>query len=213
MPGQHRVALLVTDAAGTTRVELQVEGRVRSSVHRDGVSHVVHGDGRRLGLDVGARTHPVVQRIRVDTATVAEDARGSLLTAAVPDVRVLGGGALVGELKVGGLPVKAWVEDDGAGGSVLRSWVSGLTGSYDLASRFSAAPFAPTGGRLVVDALGSMTVTRTPPGRKARPQAPGAVTPAADPEPAWKQRVRSVPGAVGAYRLVRSLRRTPRRSR
>jgi hypothetical protein len=211
VPGQHRVALLVTDPSGTERVELRVEGRVRSAVHRDGVSHVVHGDGRRLGLDVGARSHPVVQRIRVDTARVAEDARGSLLTAAVPDVSIVDGGALVGELKVGGLPVKAWVEADGSGGSVLRSWVSGLTGSYDLSSRFSAAPFAPTGGRLVVDALGEMTVTRTPPGRKARPEAPASAAPG--PEPRWKQRVRAVPGAVAAYRLVRSLPRRPRRSR
>jgi len=202
-PGLWQLALFVTDAAGTERIKVSVTGRVLMSSYHDGSAYVAHGDGGTLGLDVGARSHPVVPRLQVDTASVSENAQGSLLTADVPDLEMIDGGRLEGELRVGDLPVKAWVEADASGRTVLKAWVSGLAGSYDLASRFSTAKFAPTGARLVIDAVGDMRVERVRGKKRARPKAP--VTAPRKPAPRWRVWAKKVPGATMVYRQVNRL--------
>jgi hypothetical protein len=76
-----------------------------------------------------------------------------------------------GRLRLGDLPVNAWLERDG-GVPVLRAWVSGLPGSSKLAVRITRAPYSPLGARLVVDGVGGMRI-------RPRQQKPAAKAPTA----------------------------------
>jgi hypothetical protein len=115
---------------------------------------------QRLGIDVGGVHHQLVRRIPARGARVVEDARGNLLTAAVPGVEVRRGVRLEGTLRLGkDLPVKAWLEQDGSGAR-LTAWVSGLPGSAPLFTRFTPAPHAPARAVLVIGSTGDMEVRR-----------------------------------------------------
>ena len=114
----------------------------------------------RLGIDVGGVRHQLVRRIPARGARVLEDARGSLLTATIPDVEVAEGLRLEGTLRLGkGMPVKAWLEREGSAAR-LTAWVSGLPGSAPLFTRFTPAAYAPARARLVVGPAGDMHVRR-----------------------------------------------------
>ncbi|MFC6042165.1 glycosyltransferase [Nocardioides hankookensis] len=129
------------------------------------------GARKRVGLDVGGHAHQPIRRLDPSVTSVVEDSRGSLLTSRLKKIDLAPGSRPTGELRLGRMPVVAWLEHDGTG-PVLRAWVSGLAGESSLYTRFGHAHFAPTGTRLVVDGVGAMTVTRT-----VRRPAPEAETP------------------------------------
>ena len=136
--------------------------------------------GKRLGLDVGALSHQPIRQLTPATITVVEDSRGSLLTGQLQNLDLAPGTRRSGELRLGTMPVVAWLEHDGSE-PVLRAWVSGLAGESPLYTRFGPASFAPTGARLVIDGVGTMTVdatSRRPAAlRRAAPDAPVAPQP------------------------------------
>ncbi len=200
--GGWTLGLLVRDAGGTQRVPLRAASGRGSACAHDGRPSVLHSDKGRLGLDVGARRHPVAARLRLSTAEVREDARGSLLGADLPDLALAPGEVLEGELVVGDLPVRAWARE-ADGRARLSAWVSGLPGTYDLALRLSTTAPAPLGARLVVDAAGTMTVTRVP--RRRPAPATSAPPPVEAPAPLWRVVARRVPGATTAYRRLAGL--------
>jgi hypothetical protein len=196
-PGQWRVALLVTDAIGTTRMRLRVRKKApMASCHAGGV-YVAHGDAGFLGLDAGARRHPVGPLIDPQSASVTEDARGSLLEARLLGVDLAPDEMLAGELHVGQFPLHAWVTRED-GHAVLHSWLSGLAGSYDLALRLSSAAPAPTGARLIIGPSGEMRVESLSHGRVGHL----ATAEAPDPEPKMRTWARKIPGAAAIYRPV-----------
>jgi hypothetical protein len=134
---------------------------------------------QRLGIDVGGVRHQLVRRVPARGARVVEDARGSLLTAAIPGVEVRQGVRLEGTLRLGSeFPVKAWLEQEGSGAR-LTAWVSGLPGSTPLFTRFTPAPHAPARAVLVIGPTGDMEVrrlrrTRRRPARTVRAAPAGA---------------------------------------
>jgi hypothetical protein len=203
-PGQWQVALLVTDAIGTTRVRMRVSKKKASTAScHAGEVYVAHGGGGFLGLDAGARRHPVGPIIDPQSAAVIEDARGSLLKAHLPSVDLAPDVVLAGELLVGKFPLRAWVTRED-GHAVLHSWLSGLAGSYDLALRLSSSAPAPTGARLIIGPRGEMRVEPVARGSVGQP----AQTGAPDPESKVRTWAKKVPGAVAIYRPVaRRIRR------
>jgi hypothetical protein len=155
----------------------------------------------RLGLDVGGLRHQLVDRLLPKATAIVEDARGSLLTSAVSGVDLAPGVRLEGSLRVGGLPVHAWLTGGDDGGAVLTAWVSGLVGNYPLATRFTPAPYAATGTRLSIDRIGAMRV-RLVPAEKPSATAPRQANPA---NPARRVLARSV--RVGRRTAGQTLRR------
>jgi len=154
---------------------------------------------KRLGIDVGGHTQQPVRHLDPEATTVVEDSRGSLLTSRLTNLDLAPGARLTGQLRLGTMPVVAWVEHQGGTEPVLQAWVSGLAGESPLLTRFGPASFARTGTRLVIDGVGTMTVLSNPrPAKTPAPARTPATRPAASP-------------AGGPRRLVgralRSLRR------
>ncbi|KQW47035.1 hypothetical protein ASC77_17785 [Nocardioides sp. Root1257] len=158
---------------------------------------------KRLGIDVGAHAHqPIRQLVPADT-TIVEDSRGSLLTSRLTNLDLAPGSRRTGELRLGTMPVVAWLEHDGTE-PVLRAWVSGLAGESPLFTRFAPTSFAPTGARLVIDGVGTMTVAEAPRRRRGARRARAAAAAAAStPTP-----VEATPGKARrlAGRALRSVR-------
>jgi len=135
----------------------------------------------RLGLDVSGSAHQPIRHLDPRQSSVVEDSRGSLLSCRLSNIDVAPEGRVTGSLKLGALPVVAWLERGEGDAALLRAWVSGLAGSSELATRFTPAPQAPTGARLVIDGVGVMKLRRAPrkeqqksSGAAARPSIPAA---------------------------------------
>jgi hypothetical protein len=161
---------------------------------------------KRLGLDVGGLKHPVVDRIPVPDASVVESVRGCLFTCPVPQVDVTPGATVDGQLRLGGITVPARLEGDEDGRGVLQAWVSGMSGSHRMKTRFSPARFADCGARLVIDGAGAMQVKPTRAKRRKKSTRAGA---AAAVEPTAGSAVARLRSQAGRVRraLVRRLRR------
>ena len=204
-PGQWRPALLVSGEAGTERVPIGVSGRVRKTSFHGGRGYVTYRASGVLGLDVGAVSHPVVPRLEGATASVREDARGSLLTARAPDLEMLDETA-EGQLLVGRLPVRAWLRTGEDGTATLHAFVSGFAGRYPLSTKFSSAKPAPAGLQLVIDPAGTMRTARSPRDEQR------SVTRTATKQPNSPVRriAKSLPGAAPAYRRLRAWVQRPR---
>jgi hypothetical protein len=118
--------------------------------------------GKRLGIDVGGLVQQPVRHLDPEATTVVEDSRGSLLTSRLANLDLAPGARLTGELRLGTMPVVAWIERRDGAEPVLQAWVSGLAGESPLFTRFGPASFAPTGTRLIIDGVGTMTVAPNP---------------------------------------------------
>jgi hypothetical protein len=142
--------------------EIELLARVRpqkaAGGTHDGTSVVTFAEGGRLGIDVGATDHPLVPRIRAGRARVQESARGSLITCGIPELDMPPGARLPGHVGLGRFEIPAFLEGLPEGGTELTAWVSAMPGSTRLSTKFSAAGYAPTGVRLVVDQTGAMHV-------------------------------------------------------
>ncbi len=155
----------------------------------------------RLGIDVGGLRHQLVTRLQPEASEVVESARGSLLTSTVANVDLPAGLVLTGSLRLGGLPVIAWLEGHEDGRVVLSSWVSGLKGSSRLLTKFTPADYADTRSRLVIDEVGGMEVRPAPP--KSTKPAGATATPGTMPSQA---------GPTGARQLAHGAARRARRT-
>ena len=201
--GTWRPVLVLRGTGWSQRLRVPApKGLFRSALCGD-VVVVCHQDGGHLALDVGAVRAPVVPGVDAAGATVVESARGSLLRVPVRDLDLPPGREVEGLLRIGGLPVRAVLRAD-RDGATLTACVSGLPGSYPLATKFSRAPFAATEASLEVAGDGTMTVRRVAPPRKAAaPQAATRGLPAR-----LKRAVKQVPGSRALYRrLAGSARR------
>ena len=183
------------------RVPLPKNTPIRTSFV-DGVPVVSFSNDGRLGIDVGAVRQPVVSRLRPDDSAVVEDARGSLLTIPLPDVELPDGAEVSGQLRIGRLPVPA-VISDGGGSPVLRAWVSGLAGSYPLATKFSPAPYARTGLALEIDEVGAMR-TRKATGKRPTLRSSRRPAPATAASVRIREAVKRLPGTENVYRKLRA---------
>jgi hypothetical protein len=195
--GTWRPVLVLRGAGWSQRLRVPApEGLVRCAMCGD-VVVVCHEDGGQLALDVGAVRRAVVPGVDAASATVVESARGSLLRAPVRDLDLPPGAEVHGLLRIGGLPVRAVLRADG-GGATLSAWVSGLPGSYPLATRFSPAPYAATGASLEVAGDGTMTIRQVAPATTTVP------APAVERRrPAgWKRAAKRVPGSRAFYRRL-----------
>lgn len=135
---------------------------------------VSHAREQRLAVDVGGGGRQPIRRLDPAATTVVEDSRGSLLTSPVANIDLAPGQRVTGELRLGKMPVVAWLEHLNGTGPVLRAWVSGLAGESTLETRFSSAPFAPTGTQLEIDGVGAMKVA---PAAHQPPAAPASRNP------------------------------------
>lgn len=149
--------LRVGDAGAPALVEAAA-ARAHGATFRDRTT-VSFAEGRRLGVDVGAGSRQPIRRLDPARTTVVEDSRGSLLTAPVGNLDLAPGAQVTGWLRLGKMPVVAWLEHVEGTGPVLRAWVSGLAGESTLHTRFGRAQYAPVGAQLVIDGVGTMTVT------------------------------------------------------
>ena len=206
--GTWRPVLVLGGAGWSQRLRVPApKGLVRSALCGD-VVVVCHQDGGHLALDVGAVRTPVVPAVDAAAATVVESARGSVLSAPVRDLDLPPGREVDGLLRIGDLPVRAVLRAD-PDGATLSACVSGLPGSYPLATKFSRAPFAATGASLEVAGDGTMTVRRVAPARKAATPPPAPASAPARRLPAGlKRAAKRVPGSRALYRrLVGAARR------
>jgi hypothetical protein len=177
---------------GTWWPSLRIGGRAAIQVRaRSGKAHgasvrertvVSFARDKRLAIDVGGLTQQPVRHLDPATSTVVEDSRGSLLTSRVTNLDLAPGRRLTGELRLGTMPVVAWVEHRDDAGPVLQAWVSGLAGESPLFTRFGPGPFAPTGTRLIIDGVGTMTVAAIPQAADTTAPSSPATPPAADKE-------------------------------
>jgi len=170
-----------TVRVGETAAPALVEAaaaRAHGATFRDRIT-VSFSEDRRLGVDVGSGTRQAIRRLDPARTTVVEDSRGSLLTSPVRNLDLAPGARVTGWLRLGKMPVVAWLEDAEGAGTVLRAWVSGLAGESTLHTRFGRAQYAPVGAQLVIDGVGTMTVA---PVNKDVPAPAPAPAPAA-PEP------------------------------
>lgn len=186
--------LRVGDAGAPALVEAAA-ARAHGATFRDRTT-VSFVEDRRLGLDVGASARQPIRRLDPARTTVVEDSRGSLLTSPIRNLDLAPGVRVTGWLRLGKMPVVAWLEDAEGTGPVLRAWVSGLAGESTLHTRFGRAQYAPVGARLVIDGVGAMTVTAA--GKDA--PAPAA-DPASEAEAAPASKARRLAG-----RALRSVR-------
>ena len=194
------------------RVRIPFSRGSAGASHVAGRTTVSFNDAGKLSLDVGATTRGVLSKFAADLASVSEDSHGSLLRVELTGLDLPHDTELAGHLRIRKLPVPATIRVDG-GRPVLQAWVSGLAGSYPLATKFSSAPYTPTGLVLEVDGVGAMT-TR---GMRRKPQAEteSGSTQARTPPPSvssttarkLKRAVKRVPGAVAIYRRVRASRK------
>ena len=200
-------ALLVNDGGVGRRMRVPYpKGSARAS-YTSGRASVSFSDAGKLALDVGATSRSVVSKLDPARASISADARGTLLRVEVPDLDIADGTELPGRLRIGRLPVLATIRAEG-GRPVLEAWVSGLAGSYRLATQFSAAAYAPTGLVLEIDGVGAMTARALSPSR-----AP-ASAPAGRPSPTGtastgtagqlRRALRRIPGAQAVYRRLRA---------
>ena len=212
--GAWRPALLLNTPEGSRRIRVPYPaGAGCVGFSGDRVVAVTSERGQLI-LDVGATRTPVVARLDPTRVTIVENARGSELSAPVPDLHLPADTELTGKLRIGDLPVPAVVR--GSGSEVtLTAFLSGLAGSYPLATKFSRAQFAPAGVTLEVDGGGGMSVRRAPrPAPSEKPNAPGRQRGGATEtsrlqtvEHAVRRFARRVPGARAVYRRVRPVAR------
>ncbi|WP_375491733.1 hypothetical protein [uncultured Jatrophihabitans sp.] len=171
----------------------------------------------RQVVDVAATAASVVGKVPIAAGSVAESARGSLLTLRLDDLSVLDAGAVRGQLFLGSLVLPVDLVSDGD--SVrLQSWVSGLPATLPVHTRFGIGPRTATGLALQIDGDGAMAVVAEPP----KPEKAVSTKPQPAPRrPSLTQRVttrvpeplrpavRTVarnPYAQRAYRAVRARR-------
>lgn len=211
-------ALRLVDNGMVRRPRLPVAKDGLGASHATGLTVVAFRRRGKLALDVGATEHGVVGRVDPALVSLAEDVRGTLLRVGLPRVDLEPGAELQGQLRIGGLPVPAAIRshDEQA---CLEAFVSGLTGSYPLATLFTTktkiAPsdYAPMGLRLEIDAVGRMTtrqVRRDPRAESRTPALDGDV------RSRLRRTLRRIPGTATVYRRVRTnalLRRRPDRGR
>lgn len=212
--GLWRLVLVVGDAEGAQRLRIPGPVGFRQTGLSGGTLVVCHEDAGHLVLDVAATKTPVAGEIDVPQATVVETARGTLLRAPVPSVRLPAGTELDGRLMLGELPVRATLRGDGAT-ATLSAFVSGLPGSYSLATRFSRGGYAPAGASLEVHGDGTMTVREGEAAREAEaPHGPETAPVGAGGPPAGtaatarvpgrlRELAKRVPGATAVYRRLR----------
>jgi hypothetical protein len=170
--------------------------RAHGATFRDRTT-VSFSEGRRLGVDVGAGSQQPIRRLDPARTTVVEDSRGSLLTSPVRNIDLAPGARVTGWLRLGKMPVVAWLEDAEGTGTVLRAWVSGLAGESALHTRFGRAQYAPVGARLVIDGVGAMTVVSS----AKEPAAAPAAAPEAEQQSGPTSKARRLAG-----RALRSVR-------
>ena len=186
--------------------EIELLARVRpqkaAGATYDGRSVVTFAEGGRLGIDVGATDHPLVPRIPAGRARVQESAGGSLMTCGIPELDMPPGARLRGHVGLGRFEIPAFLEGLPEGGAELTAWVSAMPGSTRLTTKFSAAGYAPTGVRLVVDQTGAMHVR---PVRRRRTSPDGSPSVAV---PARTRMARSVMGPAAPGRPRRVIRPT-----
>jgi hypothetical protein len=137
--------------------------------------------GGRLGVDVGGLRHQPIRRIDPAATTVVEDSRGSLLTTRLANVDLAPGARHRGRLRLGGLPVVAWIEEQEGSGAVLQAWVSGLAGKKVIRIRFGRGRYARTDSQLVIDGLGAMHVAAFKHAPRTKPPRPAPTAPSAGP--------------------------------
>jgi hypothetical protein len=131
-----------------------------------------------LVLDVGARTTSPIGRLAATDATIADSARGTLLTVAVPALTGSGPRRIEGGLLIGGLKVPATLVVEG-GRARVEAYVSGLSGSSPLSTQFGRGRPAPTGLMLDVAPIGTMSVrSAEPASAKPKSARPGPAKPA-----------------------------------
>ena len=160
-------------------------------------------------MDVGATSKPVVSRLTPDLAQVSENHRGSVLRVELPNLDFPNDAEMGGRLRIGRLPVPATIRTEG-GIPVLEALVSGMAGTYPLATKFSAAPYTSTGLALEIDGLGGMTtglVNRRP--RKKGTRSDGrshtSTFPVRSSSTRFRQAVKRMPGAATIYRRLRGV--------
>ena len=205
-------ALLVNEGGVGRRVRVPFPRRAPAASYAAGRATVSFSEAGKLTLDVGATSRPVLSRLDPARASVSEDAHGTLLRVEVPHLDLAAGSEQRGRLRIGKLPVPATLIRADGGPPVLEAFVSGLPGSYRLATKFSATDYAPTGLALRIDGVGAMTTRPANPKHAAngrKPPAPrtGRRKPAPAPKGAaqlLKGAVGRIPGAQAAYRKVRT---------
>lgn len=209
-PGEWVPTVRVVDGGLARRMRLPFSKRSAGASYAAGRTTVSFDDAGKLALDVGAGSRPVVSRLNSDLASVSEDARGSRLRVELPNLDLPQEAELAGHLRIGRLPVPATIRVDN-GRPVLQSWVSGLAGSYPLATKFSSAPYATTGLALEIDGVGGMTAR--PIKRKTMARTKGHSQHAETPVRAFssttntrrmRRAIKRVPGAQKIYRRVRA---------
>jgi hypothetical protein len=166
---------------GDDSLLIEIAPRLAEGATLRGRPVVSFAKARRLGLDVGGSAHQPIRRLDPRQSSVVEDSRGSLLSCRLSNIDVAPEGRVTGSLKLGSLPVVAWLERGDGDAPVLRAWVSGLAGSSNLATQFTPAPQALTGARLAINGVGVMNVRRAR--RKTRRKTSGAAPTPSVPAP------------------------------
>lgn len=206
--GPWRLVLVAGHAEDARRVRVPGADGFRHTGMSGGTPVVCHEDAGHLVLDVGATRTPVAGELVLAHASVVETAHGTLLSAPVRGVRLPAGTELDGHLMLGELPVRATLHGDGAA-ATLSAFVSGLPGSYPLATSFSRGGYASAGASLEVHSDGTMSL------HEARaPRAPETTATGAGGTPAGtattvrapgrlRGLAKQVPGATAVYRRLR----------
>lgn len=125
-----------------------------------------------LTLDLGATGSSLLGRVALADASLAESARGVLLTLRCPDVQVTGSSRTPVAVLLGRFRLPAVLVAD-EGRAHVESWVSGLAGRSRISVQTGGDKPRRTGLDLVIAGTGEMTLAKT---RKAA--APGPATPA-----------------------------------
>jgi hypothetical protein len=179
-------------------------GPARSAV-LDGRPYVVRGADAVLQLDAGATRSSVIGPVPQSRASVAESARGTLVTFDYPSLHVAGDAVLGARLLLGGfgLPARLICRD---GRARLEAYASSLAGTSPLSVVAGGGRPVATGLELRVDGAGGMTLAPAAPAgtgsgggtslaQRLRRRTPHALEPAV-------QRLSRVPVLRDAYRRL-----------
>lgn len=162
----------------------------------EGRPHVLGSAEGFAQLDAGATSTSVIGRVEPSQTSIAESARGILVTLDHPEVHVHGDAVLDARLLLDKfrLPARLVCRE---GRARLESYVSSLAGVRVISVVAGGGKPVPTGLQLRVDGAGALALEAVPPKAPTPPPATGADVPLA-------QRLRRrVPGALDpALRLL-----------